>query len=106
MNKKDKFKQFIKNHPDNNFKKYILEKAKKDPKIYERINNESEKLVIVAEIIALRKRKKLTQAQLAKKIGTSQSAIAKIESGQRSPTTDTLVNIARATNTKFLPRFI
>ena len=97
---KSQFKIFIKNSSDTNFKKYILEKAKKDPNIYYRIDEEAERLRIAAEIVALRKKYKLTQAQLAKKARTSQSALAQIEAGRRSPTTDTLIKISNAVNTK------
>jgi len=94
------FKIFIKNHPNTNFKKYILEKAKRDPNIYHRVDKEAEQLTIAAEIVALRKRYKLTQVQLAKKAQTSQSALAEIEAGRRSPTTDTLIKISNAVNAK------
>lgn len=38
----------------------------------------------------------LTQAELARKMGTTQSAIAAIESGARTPTVDLLDRLARA----------
>ena len=98
--RKSQFKTFIKNHPITNFKKYILEKAKRDPNIYYRVDKEAEQLIIAAEIVALRKKHRLTQVQLAKKAHTSQSALAQIEAGKRSPTTDTLIKIANAMNTK------
>ncbi len=96
----NQFKIFIKNHPNTNFKKYILEKAKRDPNIYCRVGEEVEQLTIAAEIVALRKKYKLTQVQLAKKAQTSQSALAQIEAGRRSPTTDTLIKIANAVDAK------
>ena len=40
-----------------------------------------EELPLAREIIELRKRKNLTQKQLAKKIGSSHPAIARLESG-------------------------
>ncbi|MBU4369206.1 helix-turn-helix transcriptional regulator [Patescibacteria group bacterium] len=97
---KNQFKDFIKSHPNTNFKKYIIEKAKRDPNVYYRVDKEAERLVIAAEIVALRKKHKLTQVQLAKKAQTSQSALAQIESGKRSPTTDTLIKIANAMGTE------
>ena len=101
MSKKiSQFKIFIKNHPNTNFKKYIIKKAKRDPSIYCRVDKETEQLVIAAEIVALRKKYKLTQVQLAKKAQTSQSALAEIEAGKRSPTTNTLIKIASAVDTK------
>ena len=57
----------------------------------------------IAELIVrLRKNKRLTQAQLAAKIGTTQSVIARLESGHdsRIPSLDVLARIADATHTK------
>jgi len=93
---KSQFKDFIKSHPNTNFKRYIVEKSKRDPNIYYRVDKESEQLAIAAEIVALRKKHRLTQIQLAKKVKTSQSALAQIETGKRSPTTNTLIKIAEA----------
>lgn len=102
----NKFKDFIKSHPDTNFKRYILEKAKKDPSIYSRVNHEAERLKIAARIVALRKKHRLTQTQLANKAQTSQSAIAQIEAGKRSPTADTLIKIAQATGVQLNVSFL
>ena len=53
-------------------------------------------------IVKLRKNKCLTQAQLAKKVVTTQSVIARLESGNdsRIPSLDMLARIANATHTK------
>ncbi|MDF1654515.1 MAG: helix-turn-helix transcriptional regulator [Coxiellaceae bacterium] len=53
-------------------------------------------------IISLRKSKNLTQQQLADKVGTSQSVIARLETGSvlRVPSLDMLNRIAIATKTK------
>ncbi len=55
---------------------------------------------IAREILAARKHAKLTQAQLAKRMGTTQSVIARYESGTAAPTTATLVRIGKATGTR------
>lgn len=44
-----------------------------------------------------RSRANLTQAELAEKMGTSQSAIARLESGKAKPTLATLRRLAKAT---------
>ena len=46
---------------------------------------------------------RLTQAQLAEKSGTSQSAISDIESGKTSPTVDTLVRLIAACGLEMRP---
>ena len=43
----------------------------------------------------------LSQAELADRMGTSQSAIARLESGQALPSTKTLLRFAEATGSKF-----
>jgi ribosome-binding protein aMBF1 (putative translation factor) len=54
---------------------------------------------LAAVVIEARMRAGLSQAALAKKIGTKQPAIARIEGGQL-PSTATLKRIARATGTR------
>lgn len=51
---------------------------------------------IISAMIGIRNQMKLTQAQLAKKLGTKQSAIARIESGDFNPTIDFLQKLATA----------
>ena len=53
-------------------------------------------------VVKLRQNKRLTQSQLAKKVGTTQSVIARLESGRdsRIPSLDMLTRIANATHTK------
>lgn len=57
---------------------------------------------IAGLVVKLRKDKKLTQSQLAEKLGTAQSVIARLESGNtsRMPSIDILARIANATHTK------
>ncbi|HDQ16891.1 MAG TPA: XRE family transcriptional regulator [Candidatus Vogelbacteria bacterium] len=47
------------------------------------------------QIFKLRKKKKMSQAVLAKKIGTKQSNIARMETGQQNFSIDTLQKIAQ-----------
>ena len=42
----------------------------------------------------------LTQAQLARKMSTTQSAVARLESGKSLPSTKTLERLAEATGTR------
>jgi predicted transcriptional regulator len=55
---------------------------------------------IAAELLRARLRAGLSQAELARRMGTSQSAIARIESGQTLPSTKTLLRYAEATGSK------
>ncbi len=81
-----------------------LEKLKKqwmrDPAFkaeYDRLAPEFE---LAAEFVRARVRAGLSQAELAEKMGTSQSAIARLESGKTLPSTKTLLRFAKATKSK------
>lgn len=58
------------------------------------------RLALGYEIFLARKHKKLTQAELAKKLATTQSVIARIENGEQNLTTDKLNKIAEALKKK------
>ena len=49
---------------------------------------------LISKLIQMRNKKKLTQLDLAAKIGTKQSAIARLESGRVNPSFDLLGKIA------------
>lgn len=68
-------------------------KSKKFKKAYE---EERHRLAIAYKIAQLRKKKHLSQKELAKKIDTTQSVVARMEAGQQNFTTDTLQKIASA----------
>jgi ribosome-binding protein aMBF1 (putative translation factor) len=72
-----------------------------DPKVkaeYEALAPEFE---IAAELLRARLRARLSQAELAARMRTSQSTIARLESGQTLPSTKTLLRYAKATGSKF-----
>jgi ribosome-binding protein aMBF1 (putative translation factor) len=64
---------------------------------YERIGPEMEIAVAIAEA---RTRAGLTQKQLAERVGTTQSVISRLESGQAEPSTRTMKRIAEATHSR------
>jgi transcriptional regulator with XRE-family HTH domain len=51
---------------------------------------------IAGQVAERRKQRGLSQADLAELVGTTQSAIARLESGGRPPRIDTLLRIANA----------
>jgi ribosome-binding protein aMBF1 (putative translation factor) len=84
------------------FKKESL----KDPLIrreYERLAPEYE---IIKAIIEARTRKNFTQANIAKKIGTTQSAIARVESGTANPSLKFMHRLADALGLRLSIRFL
>jgi HTH-type transcriptional regulator/antitoxin HipB len=62
----------------------------------------SKKQSIISQLRALRKQRRMTQRELAEKIGQTQQRIAEIESGEFSPTLDTLKPILKALNAELL----
>ncbi|MBD3208409.1 MAG: helix-turn-helix domain-containing protein [Candidatus Nealsonbacteria bacterium] len=61
---------------------------------------------IARKIEELRREELVTQQELAKKIGTTQSAISRIESGKQNITIDYLQRIASALNRDIKVKFI
>jgi ribosome-binding protein aMBF1 (putative translation factor) len=55
---------------------------------------------LARELIAARVRAGLTQAEVAERMGTSQSVIARLESGVRMPSVNTLLKFAKATRSR------
>lgn len=85
-------------------KKELL-KDKKVAKEYKRLKPYYS---LVNKLIEARIKRGFTQGQLAEKIGTKQSAIARLESGNANPSIAFLQKLARALNSnleiKFVPK--
>ena len=74
----------------------LKNKLLKDPAIRKAYDDLEPEFALASAIIERRIRKGLTQKALAKKIGTQQSAIARLESGAYNPTLAFLEKIAKA----------
>jgi predicted transcriptional regulator len=61
---------------------------------------------LAREIIKRRIEKKMTQGELAKKAGTRQPVISRIESGNANPRFDSLKNISEALDSKLEVRLV
>ena len=72
----------------------------KDPEYKIAYDGLEDEFILARELIAARTRAKLTQKQLAKKMRTSQSAIARLESGECNPSISRLKRYAEATGTQ------
>jgi len=59
---------------------------------------------IAAELLRARPREGLSQAEFAERMGSSQSAIARLENGHTLPSTKTLLRYAEATGSRFRVR--
>jgi transcriptional regulator with XRE-family HTH domain len=69
----------------------------KDPEVRKEYDALEEEFALIAEVARARMRAGLSQAQLAKRMKTTQSTIARLESGRGKPSTRTLSRFAKAT---------
>jgi ribosome-binding protein aMBF1 (putative translation factor) len=74
----------------------VFGKYMKDPEFLKAYNEEIFRRQLAAQIRTARASKKLTQKAVAEKSGMSQSVIARLESGERGVTLDTLAKVANA----------
>ncbi|MEK7652195.1 MAG: helix-turn-helix transcriptional regulator [Patescibacteria group bacterium] len=63
-------------------------------------------LEIAYQVLQLRKKAGMSQLELAKKIGTTQSNVARIETGKQNFSTEILVKIAKALNKDLKVEFV
>jgi ribosome-binding protein aMBF1 (putative translation factor) len=64
---------------------------------YEALSDEFD---LARELIAARARAGLTQAEVAERMGTTQSVVARLESGAQMPSVNTLLKFAKATRSR------
>ena len=69
----------------------------KDPEYRAAYDALEEEFALASQIIGARAHANLSQAELAERMNTSQSAIARLESGRVRPSTRTLEKLAAAT---------
>jgi transcriptional regulator with XRE-family HTH domain len=77
--------------------KDLKTKLLKDPEVRKEYDALEEEFALIAAMAKARLRAGLSQAQLAKRMKTTQSAIARLESGRGRPSTTTLSRFAKAT---------
>ncbi|MDO9417328.1 helix-turn-helix domain-containing protein [Pararhizobium sp.] len=71
-----------------------------NPEFREEYEKADAEFSIIEAFILARTRAKLSQAELARRVGTTRSAIARLESGGVSPSLSTLRRYAEATGAK------
>jgi len=67
-----------------------------DPKVKKEYDRLAPRYAVISQLISARLKKGLTQKDVAEKLGTRQSAIARLESGNVNPTLEFLQKIAQA----------
>ena len=85
--------------------KSLHRKWSRDPKYRKAYDELSEEFAIAQAMVEARKRAGLTQTEMAKRIKTTQSVIARLESGSSLPSGRTLQRYARATGSRLEVRF-
>jgi len=83
------------------FKKQLL----KDPEIRKAYDDLEPEFALIESIIKKRIEKGMTQSALAKKVGTKQSAISRLESGDSNPSFVFLKKVAKALGSKLKVSF-
>ncbi|MDD3481067.1 MAG: helix-turn-helix transcriptional regulator [Patescibacteria group bacterium] len=68
----------------------------RDPKLRAELKRLGPEFEIAEQIIKLRLKKKMTQSELARRAGTRQEVISRIESGNANPRLDSLGKISKA----------
>ena len=77
--------------------KDLKKRLLKNPAVRKEYDALEEEFALIAAVAQARARARLSQAQLAKRMKTTQSAIARLESGRGKPSTRTLSRFAKAT---------
>jgi ribosome-binding protein aMBF1 (putative translation factor) len=78
----------------------VVKEWLKDPKFKAEYDALEEEFALAQALIEARANADLTQEQVAKKMGTTQAVVARLESGRSMPSTRTLQRYAKATNTR------
>lgn len=78
----------------------VKDKLLSDPEVAQAYKDHQDEFVIAQALIKARIAAHMSQAQVAQKMKTSQSQIARLESGNHFPSFQTLRRYAQATNQK------
>lgn len=81
------------------WKKYKKELLK-DEEVKQEYDKLTPRYELISQLIEARNKRGLTQKELAKRMGTKQSAISRLESGNANPSILFLEKLAEALNTK------
>lgn len=80
--------------------KELKERFMEDPEFREEYARVDDEHALVEVLVRARTAAKLTQAEVARRLGTTQSAIARLEGGRVSPSFATLRRYAEATGAR------
>lgn len=80
----------------------VKKRALKDRAVRKAYGDLEPEFALIQSIIEKRLKKGITQAELARKIGTKQSAVARLESGSYNPSVAFLGKIAKALDARLV----
>ena len=80
--------------------KQLKQRFMEDPEFRAEYARVDEEYALIEALVRARTAAKLTQAEVALRLGTTQSAVARLESGRVSPSFATLRRYAEATGTR------
>jgi transcriptional regulator with XRE-family HTH domain len=83
----------------------LFDEWHKDPEYVREYDALEEEFALATALIKARSDAGLTQAELAARMGTTQSAVARMEGGKGRPSTTTLAKVAKATGTRLRVSF-
>ena len=86
--------------------RYIADRDTREPGFAAAVQQEFDRLQLARQVKALRESQQLSQAELARRAGTKQPAIARLESGRVIPRLDLLEKIARAVGMTISVHFV
>ena len=84
----------------------LKQRLLENPDVREEYARVDAEFSLIEAMIRARRDAKLTQAELAERIGTTQSAIARLEAGRVSPSISTLRRYAEATGHQLQVGFV
>ena len=80
--------------------KDLKKRLMEDPGFRDEYARVDEEFALIEALVRARTLAKLTQAEVAQRLGTTQSAVARLEGGRVSPSFDTLRRYAAATGAR------
>lgn len=83
----------------------LLHEWMQDPEFRAEYDALDEEFALASALIHARASSRLTQAEIAERMGTSRSAVVRLEGGRSNPSLNTLRRYAEATGTKLSIRF-
>lgn len=88
--------------PDKTFDALVAEEQLADPTFRAEWQRLAPAREFAATLLRYRAEHKLSQRELAKKLGVSQPRVVKLESGEHNPEVDTIINAVRSLGIEFV----